>query len=134
LPEPNWIRPTDNDRSSAAPSIHATIRVHIPARKRKEAQQIIGPMIERIKLTEGCLGCRFYTDVQEEGVFMIHLIWSDEASFRKHVRSEEFRRVLLVVEMAGEPPEILFNRVAKTAGIEAISGDWGQGETFSRRP
>jgi quinol monooxygenase YgiN len=110
--------------------IHATVRMRMPARKRKEARCILGSMIERIKLEEGCLGCRLYLDALEEGAMMLHEIWADENSLKRHLRSEEFRHVLLVVEMAGEPPEIRFDRIAKTAGIEAIRGGWERGETF----
>jgi quinol monooxygenase YgiN len=85
-------------------------------------------MIERIRLEEGCLGCRLYLDALEEGAMMLHEIWADENSLERHLRSQEFRNVLLVVEMASKPPEIRFDRIALTGGIESISGGWiGQG-------
>jgi quinol monooxygenase YgiN len=91
-----------------------------PARKRKEALIILGSMIERIKLEEGCLGCRLYQDVLEERALMLEEIWAGETSLHKHLRSADFRNVLLVVEMAREPPEIRFDQVSSSTGISTI--------------
>jgi quinol monooxygenase YgiN len=103
-------------------SIRATFRMRIPARKRKEARRILCSMIERIRLEEGCLGCRLYLDGQEVGTLMFEEIWANEISFRNHLRSDEFRTVLLVVEMAEAPPAIQFDRIAHSAGMDAIEG------------
>ena len=120
MPDPTGIAPSDNDRFVVDFSIRATFRMRIPVRKRKEARRILGSMIERIRLEEGCLGCRLYLDAQEEGTLMFEEIWANEISFRNHLRSDEFRTVLLVVEMAGAPPAVRFDRIAHTAGMDNI--------------
>lgn len=120
MSDATWIPPADNDRPNVDASIHATLRMRIPFRKRKEARRILGSLIERIRLEEGCLGCRLYLDALEEGTLMLEEVWSDEASFEKHLRSDEFRTVLLVVEMAAGPPEICFKRVGFSTGMDTI--------------
>jgi len=130
MPKPKWIPPAAEASPTADIRIHATIRVRIPARKRKEARRILGSMIERIRLEEGCLGCRLYLDALEEGAMLLHEIWADEKSLERHLRSEEFRTVLLVVEMASKPPDIRFDRLTKTGGIEAISVGLERDEIF----
>jgi quinol monooxygenase YgiN len=120
LSDSTWIPPAANDRPNVDVSVHATLRMRIPFRKRKEARRILGSMIERIRLDEGCLGCRLYLDALEEGSLMLEEVWSDETSFEKHLRSEEFRILLLVMEMASGPPEIRFKRVGLTTGMDTI--------------
>lgn len=100
--------------------IDATIRMRIPPRKRKEARNTLGALVERIKLEEGCLSCRLYEDALDGGALMFEEIWADEQSLQKHLRSDEFRTVLLMVEMASEPPEIRFDRVSHSTGIKTI--------------
>ena len=122
MPDPTGIAAIGNDRSAVDFSIRATLRMKIPVRKRKEARRILGSMVERIKLEEGCLGCRLYLDAQQEGTMMFEEVWANEISFQNHLRSDEFRTVLLVVETASALPEIRFDRVAHTMGLEAIKG------------
>jgi quinol monooxygenase YgiN len=111
-------------------SIRATLRMKIPARKRREARRILSSMIERIKPEEGCLGCRLYLDAREEGTLLFEEIWSSEKGFQLHLRSDEFRTVLLVVEMATTPPEIRFDRIVHTADIATIADMPGRSDTL----
>ncbi len=101
-------------------SIRATLRMRIPVRKRKEARRILGSLIERIKLEEGCLGCSLYQDALDKGTLMFEEVWANEISFQKHLRSDEFRTVLIVVEMASAPPTIRFDRITHSAGMATI--------------
>jgi quinol monooxygenase YgiN len=77
-------------------------------------------MIERIQFEEGCLSCRLYQDVLEGGTIMFEELWVDEKSLKKHLRSDEFRSILLVMEMASEPPEIRFDEIARSTGMATI--------------
>ena len=77
-------------------------------------------MSRRIRLEEGCLSCRIYQDAIGTEALMFEEIWKDEKHLQRHLRSDEFRNVLLVVEMASKPPEILFDRIAQSTGIDSI--------------
>ena len=101
-------------------SVHATIRLLIPANKRHEAFIIINSVIEQIRLEEGCISCRLYQDLQEEGALMLEEIWLNQSDLERHLRTDTFHTVLLVVEMATEYPEIRFNTIAHTTGMETI--------------
>ncbi len=43
-----------------------------------------------------------------------------EEDLQRHLQSEKYRNILLVVEMAAEPPEIRFDLIAHTSGVETI--------------
>jgi quinol monooxygenase YgiN len=92
----------------------------IPAGKRKEARSILYAMIMRIRLKEGCLSSCLYQNAMGGKTLLFEEIWADENHFQKHLRSDEFRNVLLVVEMASKPPEIRFDRIVHSTGIDAI--------------
>jgi quinol monooxygenase YgiN len=121
LPEPAGVRTAPVEQPDLEFRINASIRILFQARKYKEALIILGSMIERIKLEEGCLSCRLYQDVHEHRALMLEEIWADEAGLHDHLISGDFRDVLLVMEMASEPPEIRFDRVSDSRGIEAIA-------------
>jgi quinol monooxygenase YgiN len=100
--------------------IHSTIRMALPAERLREALGILGPIAERIRAEPGCLSCHLYQDVQEALVIMFEESWRCEADVERHLRSHEYRNVLLVMEMAIAPPEVRFNTVSQSAGLETI--------------
>lgn len=100
--------------------IHATIRMKMPAQKVKEAMEILRPVAELTRVQLGCISCRIYHDAQEENVIMIDEIWRNREDHECYLRSAEYRRVLLVVEMAREKPEIQFSEFSGSTGVETI--------------
>ena len=51
---------------------------------------------------------------------MLEELWENDADIRHHLGSEAYRQILLVIEMAEEPPEIRFETIAGTSGVETI--------------
>ena len=100
--------------------IHGTIRMRIPDEKMREAMGILASVAERIRVRPGCLGVRIYQDAQDAHLIMVEDLWKNRKHFEDHLRSDEYRRVLLVVEMALEKPEIRFDEVALSTGLETI--------------
>jgi quinol monooxygenase YgiN len=98
----------------------ATIRMTIPAKKVGEALRILGSMSEQCRVQPGCLSCRVYRNGQEDNVLLFEQLWSNEADLERHLRSDEYRQVLMVMEMAIKKPEIRFHTILSSAGIETI--------------
>jgi quinol monooxygenase YgiN len=98
----------------------ATVRMRIPLKKRVEAVEILNAVAERTRFQPGCLSCRIYHDEQVEAVFMVEEVWESQENLDRHLRSEDYRNVLFVTEMAVEPPEIRFQTVTHSAGVEII--------------
>jgi quinol monooxygenase YgiN len=89
-------------------------------KKRKEVLTILSSIIEQARLEEACISCRLYRDVQEDRAFMLEEIWSSEKDLQRHLKSDRYHTVLLEVEMATEPPEIRFDTIVHSNGIETI--------------
>ena len=100
--------------------IHSTLRMALPPEKLAESLRILGPIAERIRLDPACLGCHVYQDVQEDSVLMLEQVWKSEEDLGRHLRSDEYRDVLLLMEMALSPPEVCFKVVSRSSGLEAI--------------
>jgi quinol monooxygenase YgiN len=98
----------------------AKIRMIIPRTKRNEALKILRTVAEQCKVHSGCLSCHVYADAQEDNVFMFEEMWRSDEDLSQHLRSERYHNVLLVMEMALNPPEISFDTIASSAGIETI--------------
>ena len=100
--------------------VHATIRMLIPSKRRGEVLEILSSVVERCRFDPGCISCRLYQSVEARDVIMLEEFWRDEEDLERHLRSDEYRRVLLVVEMAREAPEIRFNTISRSTGVETI--------------
>ena len=46
--------------------------------------------------------------------------WRSDEDLQRHIRSECYQKVLLVMEMAVRPPEIRFDTITDTSGVEII--------------
>jgi quinol monooxygenase YgiN len=100
--------------------IHATIRMKMPGQKLREAVEILRAEAERTRVQPGCISCRIYHDEQEADVIMVEEHWRTQEEHACHLRSAEYRNVLLVVEMAYEKPEIKFSEFSESTGVETV--------------
>ena len=100
--------------------IHVTVRMVMPPRKRKETLDILNVVAERTRVQPGCLFSRIYRDVKDENILMVEELWNSEEGLNRHLRSEDYRNVLFLMELALEPPEFSFRSIGLTMGVEAI--------------
>ena len=100
--------------------IIATIRMMIPPQKRDEALRILESLAELCRDDPGCLSCNIYRDLHDGRVLVLEEVWKTGEDLDLHLRSEEYRNLLLVLEMALEQPEIRFDTISDSTGIETI--------------
>lgn len=100
--------------------ILATVRMTIPPQRRVEVSKTLKSMAKEIIIERGCLSSRLYHDENEEAVFVCEQVWRNRDDLNLYLRSEDYRHMLLVMELADEPPEIKFQTISETAGIEVI--------------
>jgi len=100
--------------------VRSIIRMLIPLEKQSEALDILGSMIEQTQFEPGCVSCRLYRGVEDARAIMFEELWLSEEDVQCHLRSDNYRKVLLVVELAVEPPEIRFDNITRSGGMEKI--------------
>ena len=66
---------------------------------------------------QGCQGCSVARDVVDANLIHYEETWASEAGFQRHVRSEEFRRVLLTMDMCCEEPQVTVGTLSGRRGI-----------------
>jgi len=100
--------------------IQSTIRMTMPSEKGGEVLKILRSVAELCRDDPGCLSCHIYEDLQKKNVLMLEQVWRSEEDLRHHLRSDEYRNLLLVLELALKQPEIKFNTISSSTGIETI--------------
>lgn len=79
-------------------------------------RSLLGPM----RVEAGCVNCRLFQDFTNPRAFQIETYWRTEDDLTHHVRSEVYRKLLILMEMSAEPPTIEFHEVSQTRGMEFI--------------
>jgi len=79
-------------------------------------RQFIGPTGAR----PGCLGCRLLQDISGEDRLLYIEAWEEESDLIRRIRSAQFIKVLAVMELSSEEPELNIQTISKTRGLEAI--------------
>lgn len=100
--------------------IETTIKMTVPAEKRKEVLQTIKAILGPIRLERGCVSCNCYVDVEDERVLFIEEEWKTRDDLESHLRSGHFSVLNGAMRLLRVAPDIRFNTIASTAGPEAI--------------
>jgi quinol monooxygenase YgiN len=100
--------------------IIATINMTLPEKEFDQGLIILKSLALQSKVHDGCLSSQIYCNSQDENSLMFQQIWNDEESLTNHLCSDEYQQVLLVLEMATKKPEIRFDTVSTSTGIETI--------------
>jgi quinol monooxygenase YgiN len=100
--------------------ILSTVRMTMPPQKKEEVLKILRSVAEHCRDDPGCLGCNIYGDLQEKNVIALEQVWRAEEDLNLHLRSGEYLNLLLVLEMSTRQPEIRFDIISSSSGIETI--------------
>jgi len=100
--------------------IQSNIRMKIPPQKRNEALKILKSITDQCSDYHGCLSSHIYEDLQEKNIIMFEQVWSADEDLNLHIRSDGYRNLLLILEMASQQPEVRFDTISHSTGIETI--------------
>ena len=88
--------------------------------RRRDLVETIRGMLEPVRVERGCLSYRFYEDVENRNVFVLLEEWATLEDLERHIAKGNQRRLLALMDLLSEPPEMRFNTVSQIAGIEFI--------------
>jgi quinol monooxygenase YgiN len=101
--------------------IYARLKVVPPAERREEALRIARSLLGPTGAAPGCVHCAFYMDTQNENCLFYVEEWQSEDDLQRHIRSDDYRKFLALIDLSSEPPDLKFHRVSETFGMEYVS-------------
>jgi quinol monooxygenase YgiN len=87
---------------------------------REEALQVLRSLLGPVRSHPGCLATRLMRDDQDERILTWVEHWHSREDHERHVRSDAFRRLLAVMDLAAEPPLLEVDEVERRKGFEAV--------------
>jgi quinol monooxygenase YgiN len=85
----------------------------------------------RIEAKQGCQSFSVARDAVDADRIHYRETWASEAALQRHVQSEEFRRILVAMDMCSEEPQVAIGNFAGHTGLvylQKLCGRQGAGE------
>lgn len=97
-----------------------SLRIIVSPAKSNEVLDTFRLLVGPTSVEAGCIRFSFYEDLSNKNTFLLMEEWESQEDLDRHIRSEDFRKILAVMDTASEQPEIKFVKVSNTAGMELI--------------
>lgn len=98
----------------------ATVRMVPTPSRHAEVLEILQCLEGPTRAQPGCTAYDIYQADGPDPAIVLVERWDSEAALETHLRSNAYRSILAAVEVSGSPPEIRFDHVSGSEGIELI--------------
>jgi quinol monooxygenase YgiN len=98
----------------------STLSLSVSPADRKNAISIFETIAGSTSVKPGCKKVMLCSNVNNDDNLMLIEEWESMEEAEQHIGSDEFRKIMAIMDMAVEPPEILFHSVSSTVGFELV--------------
>ena len=104
----------------------AIVDIKSSSAKSAELRRALYSLSGPTKAEAGCKSCQMYQDVTDARVLHVETRWTTQGDLLRHIRSDTYKKFLLLMELGSEQPTIEFYTVSELRGLDLI------GETRQR--
>ena len=88
--------------------------------RRSDLLETMRGMLEPARVERGCLSYCLYEDVEDRNSFILVEEWATQKDIERHISKDNNRRLLALMDLLSEQPELQYNTVSHTAGMDLI--------------
>jgi quinol monooxygenase YgiN len=96
------------------------VDIKTSSEKYEELRKALSSLSGPTEAEAGCERYQVYQQVSDTGVLRIETHWKTEGDLLRHIRSNTYKRLLLLMELGSERPTIEFYTVSKLRGLDLI--------------
>ena len=100
--------------------IQATLKMIVRPERRSDLLETMRGMLEPARVERGCMSYRLYEDVENRNTFVLLETWATQEDLESHIRTDNQRQLLALMDLLSEQPELRFNTVSHMAGMDLI--------------
>ena len=100
--------------------IIVTLQLKVNPEKRWDIVKTIHTIIGPTAVQPGCVHCSLYSNTGNDDELILLQKWESKEALEKHIRSDNFRKILATMEESSEPPELSFDTVSFRAGLDLV--------------
>ncbi len=106
--------------------IIARLGLRTAPEKKEQAMRVMLPILGPTRVESGCIGCDLYQGAEDNMRLVLIEQWESLADLQRHIRSDLYRQVLAWIEMSVDSPEIRFDTVTDSGGLEMVEAVRGE--------
>ena len=100
--------------------ISASFKIVIPEDSLHQAKEILGSLSGPFEIEPGCISCKWFCEVENPRTFLWVEEWKSLTDLENHIQSNEFKKLLFVLDMSESEPEIRIKNTIYDDGMEYI--------------
>ena len=100
--------------------IQATLKMIVRPERRDDLLDTMKGMLEPTRVERGCLSYRLYEDIENRNAFILLEEWATQEDLERHISKDNQRQLLTLMDLLSEQPELRYNTVSHTAGMDLI--------------
>jgi quinol monooxygenase YgiN len=98
-----------------------------PRERQQEILGVLRMLMAPLRADPACTGCRLYRSVEDDRVLAFEEEWRSKKDLERHMRSDDYRIVLSVLDCSTEPPEVNLQTIGDSRGMELMASFRGSG-------
>ncbi len=96
------------------------LRIPLAPNRHAEVLEVLRSVQGPVLAQPGCKAYHIYDEQGQDPAVVLVERWESKATLEAHIRSDLYRRILGAIELAGGPPEVRFDLVSASEGMELI--------------
>lgn len=100
--------------------VTCSIDMHFSSGDAEHAIRLLLSSVERTEAKPKCRACTVLRDASDGCRVRYSESWISKTAFEQHVLSEEFRRVLVAMDMCCEEPQVVIGNLSGHSGISYL--------------
>lgn len=96
------------------------VSISVTHGKRRELGKALVSLVGPMQVQPGCLSCRLYQEWPDKDKLQMEARWNNEECLVRHLQSDLYKKLLLLMELSAAPPAVEFFKVLELRGLELV--------------
>jgi quinol monooxygenase YgiN len=88
--------------------------------KREELRRALASLSGPTEAEPGCASCQLYQPLADPSIVRVESHWKTQSDFYRHIRSDAYKKFLVLMELGCEPPTVEFYTVSESRGLSLV--------------
>ena len=96
------------------------VRIVATSAESEELRRALVAWAGPTSVESGCISCRILQESNDLQAFCYLAYWNTQDDLVRHIRTEHYKRLLVLMDLGTGPPLVEFHTVADTKGLDLI--------------
>ena len=94
--------------------------ISVSGSKRQELGRAFASLVGPLEVQPGCLSCRLFRAWPTDDRLLLETRWENQEGLVRHLQSDTYPRLLLLMELSASPPSVEFFTVVEARGLDLV--------------